>query len=227
MQALIEANGLSAAFDGQNALENVNFCVEKGEMLCVLGGSGSGKSTLVRCLQGLLRPSAGEIRFAQGLSHADIGYLPQQDGAPLDFPSSVQQIVRGGLLSRKRVFTWLSRTDKLRVENAMKQTSVFHLAQRRFAELSGGQKQRVLIARALCASNGVLMLDDPAVGLDAGALAEFFQTVRLVHSLGTTVILTTNDADTAARYGSHILQLEAGRVLFDGSARQFNEGRAK
>ncbi|MDO4740782.1 MAG: metal ABC transporter ATP-binding protein [Eubacteriales bacterium] len=220
MSALIEVQGLCASYEGRRVLEDVSFTVEEGQWLCIVGENGCGKSTLIRCLLGVVQPTAGRILYGEGIAPASIGYLPQQSDFRPDFPATVREIVRGGLMSRKRMFVFLSRAEKRRADEAMEALDIMDLAERKFADLSGGQKQRVLLARSLCTANGLLVLDEPATGLDAAAASELFRTVRHIHSLGTTVVLSANDAQTALQYATHMMQLH-GRVLFNGTAQQY------
>ena len=220
MSKLIEVQNLCAAYEGRQVLENVSFSVGEGEWLCLVGENGAGKSTLIRCLLGVVQPTEGVIKYGEGIVPSSIGYLPQQTDCRPDFPSSVREIVRGGLMSRKRAFVWLSRKEKQKADEAMEKLAITDLADRKFADLSGGQKQRVLLARTLCTANGLLILDEPATGLDAAATSELFRTVRHIHSMGTTVILSANDARTAIQYATHMLQLN-GRVVFSGTSQQY------
>lgn len=220
MSTLIDVQNLCASYEGRQVLEDVNFSVRQGQWLCIVGENGGGKSTLIRCLLGVVQPTAGNIVYGDGVAPSSIGYLPQQTDCRPDFPSTVREIVRGGLMSRKRAFVFLSRREKQRADEAMETLGITDLAGRKFADLSGGQKQRVLLARTLCASNGLLILDEPATGLDAAAASELLRTVRHIHSMGTTVILSANDAQTAIQYATHMLQLH-GKVVFSGTSQQY------
>lgn len=220
MAAQIEVQGLCAAYEGRTVLKDVSFSVEQGEWMCIVGENGMGKSTLIRCLLGVVQPTGGKILYGDGVAPSSIGYLPQQTDYRPDFPSTVREIVRGGLMSRKRAFVWLSRAEKKRADQAMETLHIADLAGRRFADLSGGQKQRVLLARTLCASNGLLILDEPVTGLDAAAASELFHTIRLIHSMGATVIMSANDIQTALMHATHILELH-GEVVFNGTCQQY------
>jgi len=221
MNTLIDVNGLCAAYEGRRVLDEVSFAVGQGQWLCIVGENGCGKSTLIRCLLGVVQPTAGSIVYGEGIAPSSIGYLPQQTDCRPDFPSTVREIVRGGLMSKKRAFVFLSRKEKQRADEAMETLGIAELAGRKFTDLSGGQKQRVLLARTLCTASGLLILDEPATGLDAAAASELFRTVRHIHSMGTTVILSANDAHTALQFATHILHLEGGKVVFGGTAQQY------
>ncbi len=227
MGVLIDVKNLWAGFDGRNVLENVSCSVAQGDFLCIVGKSGRGKSTLIRCLLGIVQPTMGEIAFGEGVTPQSIGYLPQQSDLRPDFPSTVREIVRGGLKGKKRAFVWLSKREKQRAEEAMMQLNILDLAERKFADLSGGQRQRVLLARTLCASEGLLVLDEPVTGLDAVAAADLMRTVRYIHAMGATVIFSANDARLAMQYATRILELD-GKVMFNGTAQQYlRSGRAE
>lgn len=221
MITLIDIQDLQAEYEGRRVLDGVNLSVRRGDCLCIVGENGSGKSTLIRCLLGVVQPTGGKIAYGEGILPSSIGYLPQQTDCRPDFPSSVREIVRGGLMSRKKAFVWLNRKEKQRADEAMARLMITDLADRKFADLSGGQKQRVLLARSLCTANELLILDEPATGLDAAAAGEMMRTVRYIHATGTTVIISANDAQTAVQYATHMVHMKDGKVIFSGTAQEY------
>ena len=221
MITLIDIQNLQAEYEGRRVLDGVDLLVRRGDCLCLVGENGSGKSTLIRCLLGVVQPTGGKIVYGDGIMPSSIGYLPQQTDCRPDFPSTVREIVRGGLMSRKRALVWLSRKEKQQADEAMARLRIADLEDRKFADLSGGQKQRVLLARSLCAANGLLILDEPTTGLDAAAAGEMLRTVRYIHATGTTVILSANDAHTAIQFATHMVHMKDGKVVFNGTAQEY------
>lgn len=218
--AILSVQNLCASYEGRRVLTDISFEVNRGDYLCIVGESGVGKSTLMRCLMGMTKPDAGSVAYGEGVRPSLIGYLPQQGDYRPDFPSSVKEIVRSGLIGRKRAFIWFGAGEKEKVRKAMEQLGIWDLRDRRYCDLSGGQKQRALLARTLVATDSLMALDEPATGLDAVATSELFETVRQIHESGVTVVMSANDAKVALLYATHILQLR-GRALFFGSAQQY------
>ena len=164
--ALITVSGLSLGYDGHSIADNLNFTVESGDYLCVVGENGSGKTTLMKTLLGLTEPVAGSITFDGGLSRNQIGYLPQQTLVQRDFPASVREIVLSGCQNRCGMRPFYNKAEKLLAAENMEKMGIEDLADTCYRNLSGGQQQRVLLARALCAAQKVLLLDEPVSGLD-------------------------------------------------------------
>lgn len=225
MGTVIDVQNLCVSFDGRTVLDDVSLSIAKGDFLCIVGKSGRGKSTLIRYLLGQISPQSGQICFGEGISPQSIGYLPQQSERPA-FPASVREIVQGGIKGKKRFLAWLTRAERLRAEEAMMRMDVLDIADRKFADLSGGQRQRVLLARTLCACEGLLVLDEPVTGLDAVAAGDLLRMLRYIHATGATVVLSANDARVAMQCATRILELD-GKVLFNGTVQQYlRTGRA-
>ena len=157
---------VTLAYDGRVVLDSINLEISKGDYLSIIGENGTGKSTFVKALLGLIRLSKGEIIFGEGLERDQIGYLPQQTVVQKDFPASVYEIVLSGCINRKGLFPFYTKEDRRRADEALKKINAYSLRKESFRELSGGQQQRVLIARALCATGQVLLLDEPTAALD-------------------------------------------------------------
>lgn len=232
---LLSCRDLTMTYDGAAAVEHVSFDVEAGDVLCIVGENGSGKSTLLKGLLGLLPVKEGEVLYQNGLRRDRAGYLPQQTPVQRDFPASVWEVVLSGCLSRKRRGPFYSAHDRARAESALDRLSIGDLRRRPYRELSGGQQQRVLLARALCATERLLLLDEPVTGLDPVVTAEFYGLIgRLNREDGVAVVMVSHDIKSAAGISTKILHL-AKSVLFFGSAeayrasetgRFFLEGRA-
>ena len=206
---LIVCRDVSLGYEGRSVLTGLNLTISKGDYLCVVGDNGSGKSTLMRGLLGLLQPQSGVIEHAQTLRHGAIGYLPQQSEIQRDFPASVREVVLSGNLMREgfRLGFGYGRAAKARAEDAMRRLDILPLRDRSYNTLSGGQQQRVLLARALCASDEMLILDEPVTGLDPDATREMYACVRALHADGCAILAVTHDIEAALDEAAHILCL--------------------
>lgn len=211
---LLTINNLALAYDGQRLIDGLCFTVSAGDYLCIVGENGSGKSTLLRGLLGLMTPAAGEITRADALSRGEIGYLPQQTKLQRDFPASVEEVVRSGCLNRRGRRLFAGAHERETVERNLARLGIADLRRRPYAELSGGQQQRVLLARALCASGTLLLLDEPVAGLDPLVSAELYRLIDGLRADGLTVIMVTHDLVPALASASHILHLGHGQHWF-------------
>ena len=221
--AILTAKDLSFAYDGKTVLEGVNFSLSAGDYLCVVGENGSGKSTLIKGLLGLKAPDGGSIVFGEGLKAAEIGYLPQQTQLQRDFPASVREVVLSGCLNSLGHRLHYNAEDRARADMNMERMGIEDLKERSYQDLSGGQQQRVLLARALCATKKLLLLDEPVTGLDPIATGEMYNLIKLVNLCDNiTVIMVSHDIHAAARYATHILHL-GQKQLFFGTSAQYRE----
>ena len=209
-------NNLSLGYDGIVVSEGINFQVNKGDYLCIVGENGSGKSTLMKTLLGLQKPLSGEVILSGGLSRAQIGYLPQQTPAQRDFPASVREIVRSGFLNQMKHRPFYTAAEKNAAQQAMEKLGILPLQNRCYRELSGGQQQRVLLARALCAAQKLLILDEPTTGLDPVASEELYQVLQHLNCTESiTIIMVTHDVERAVYYAKHILHLGQKTYTYD------------
>ncbi|MCR5182742.1 MAG: metal ABC transporter ATP-binding protein [Clostridia bacterium] len=211
--ALITVRDLSLGYDAHSIVEGLNFTVNEGDYLCIVGENGSGKTTLMKTLIHLQEPLRGSILTGDGLKKNDIGYLPQQTVVQKDFPASVREIVLSGCQGHSRFRPFYNREEKLLADENMQRMGISELAERCYRELSGGQQQRVLLARALCATGKVLLLDEPVSGLDPKVTAEMYELISGLNREGKTVIMISHDLSAALRYATHILHIGA-RVFF-------------
>ena len=210
---LIDCNNLRMGYEGNVVFDSVTFQVNEGDYLCIVGENGSGKSTLMKVLLGLLNPLSGSISYASGLKRNCIGYLPQQNNIQNDFPSSVYEVVLSGTLNQSRLPFYTAKQKKTALEN-MERIGISNLRSKSFQELSGGQKQRVLLARALCATTSLLILDEPLTGLDPLASQDFYDLVSRLNRGGITVIMVSHDITSAVNHANHILHLGDGDYFF-------------
>lgn len=211
---------LSLGYDGREILHNLSFEVNAGDYLCIVGENGSGKSTLMRTILGLQSPISGKVITGDGLAPNEIGYLPQQTVVQRDFPASVLEIVLSGCQSRCGLRPFYNKAEKQLAMDNIKKMSLGPLINRCYRELSGGQQQRVLLARALCATKKILLLDEPVSGLDPKVTAEMYHLIEsLNRDDGITVIMISHDIAAAVKYASHILHI--GGTVFFGTKKEY------
>lgn len=212
---------VTLGYEGIAVTENLNFSVSSGDYLCIVGENGVGKSTLIKALLGLLEPMKGKISTGEGLRSDEIGYLPQQTVIQRDFPASVREIVFSGLSGKNGFRPFYSKELKVHAKKQMEKMGISHLEKRCYRELSGGQQQRVLLARALCATGKMLLLDEPVGGLDPKAKEEMYELIaKLNKEDKITVIMVSHDISAAVKYASHILHL-GHTPLFFGTKQEY------
>ena len=213
---IFECKDVTLGYENKVVAKNLNFKIDQGDYLCVVGENGTGKSTLIKTLLGLIKPLNGEvIANVQGKNHKGVGYLPQQTQAQKDFPASVWEVVLSGVLNNDHRCPFYNKKDKAEAEKNMEKLNILDLKKRCYRELSGGQQQRVLLARALCATDSVLILDEPATGLDPAASMEFYETIKdLNKKENVTIIMVSHDIKNALNYATHILHLEQENDFF-------------
>ncbi|MBR0148762.1 MAG: metal ABC transporter ATP-binding protein [Lachnospiraceae bacterium] len=217
--ALITVQNLSLGYDSHVIVKDLNFSVSAGDYLCIVGENGSGKTTLMKTLLRLREPVGGQIVIGDGLKETEIGYLPQQTIVQKDFPASVKEIVLSGCLGRCGLRPFYSREDKRLARENMERMGISSLSSRSYRDLSGGQQQRVLLARALCATGKVLLLDEPVAGLDPMVTVEMYDLIEQLNKEGITVIMISHDVAAALRYASHILHI--GDTVFFGTKEEY------
>ena len=213
---IFECKDVTLGYENKVVAKNLNFKIDQGDYLCVVGENGTGKSTLIKTLLGLIKPLNGEvIANVQGKNHKGVGYLPQQTQAQKDFPASVWEVVLSGVLNNDHRCPFYNKKDKAEAEKNMEKLNILDLKKRCYRELSGGQQQRVLLARALCATDSVLILDEPVTGLDPAASMELYETRKdLNKKENVTIIMVSHDIKNALNYATHILHLEQEKDFF-------------
>jgi len=219
--AQLSCNNLSLGYDGKVILKGLNFTVNKGDYLCIVGENGSGKSTLMRTILNLQSPISGNVTMGDGLTPRKIGYLPQQTAIQKDFPASVSEIVLSGCLNSMGLRPFYNKKEKNRAKENMKKMGVEHLAKKCYRELSGGQQQRVLLARALCATGSMLVLDEPVASLDPKVTISMYTLIKNLNKEGITIIMISHDVNAAVKYADHILHI--GEKFFFGSPKEYLE----
>ncbi len=224
--ALIQCDGISIAYEGQTVVKDLSFQIGQGDYLCIVGENGSGKSTLVKSLLGLKQPFQGEIMLGDGLKQNEIGYLPQQTVVQRDFPASVYEVVLSGRLNSRGWKPFYSAADKQAARENMELLGIRTMEHQCFRDLSGGQKQRVLLARALCATKKLLLLDEPVTGLDPLVTAEFYQLIERINKESEiAVVMVSHDIESALQYASHILHLQES-ARFWGTTEEYRNSEA-
>lgn len=212
----LSCQNLTLGYEGKAVVSGLSFDVNAGDYLCIVGENGSGKSTLIKTILKLKTPMSGQIMTGDGLLSNEIGYLPQQTAVQKDFPASVLEVVRSGCLNRCGLRPFYNASEKRIAEENMEKLGVTSLAKRCYRELSGGQQQRVLLARALCAARKILLLDEPAAGLDPKVTSELYEVIGRLNDEGITIIIISHDLNASLKYASHILHIGLGAVLFSG-----------
>ena len=212
--AYLTVQNLSVGYESHAVAEGLDFSVGAGDYLCIVGENGSGKSTLMKTLLRLQEPLGGQILYGDGLKQNEVGYLPQKTAVQRDFPASVREIVLSGCQGRCGLRPFYNREEKRLAQEAMERMDIAPLADRCFRELSGGQQQRVLLARALCATRKLLLLDEPVAGLDPKATAEMYALIAELNREGIAICMVSHDV-AAVQYASHILHV--GDTVFFGT----------
>lgn len=219
--SLLVCKDLAFSYDGNEILSGINFQVDSGDYLCIVGQNGAGKSTLVKGLLNLKKPSSGTIEVGEGLQPNEIGCLPQQTQAQKNFPASVNEVVLSGCLNSKGMKPFYSKKDKRDVMEKLNMLGIGDLKDTCYHNLSGGQQQRVLLARALCATKKLVLLDEPVTGLDPLIAAEMYRLIEILNKeRGITVIMVSHDIREAVKHADHILHLGNGQLFF-GKTRDY------
>jgi len=217
---------LSIGYNGVAILDDLNFSIEGGSYLCVIGENGTGKSTLLKTISNLQKPIYGEIIFSD--SRREIGYLPQQTAVQYDFPATVGEIVATGALSKGQWYRpFYSKQEKELISWALDKTNITDIKDKCFRVLSGGQQRRVLLARALVAAKNIIILDEPTAGLDPEATKDFYQLLEKINQdENVTIIMVTHDIESAVKYATHILHLQTEEYFF-GTTRDYTQFQIK
>ncbi len=220
---LINVENLSFTYDGKLALEDLNFNIELGDYLCIVGENGAGKSTLIKGLLNLKQATKGKITMENGLKPFEIGYLPQQTQVQNDFPATVYEIVLSGCLNKLKWKPFYTKNEKALANEKMEKLGITELKKRCFSELSGGQKQRVLLARALCATIKILLLDEPSAGLDPVVTESLYSLINEINKeQNLTIVMVSHDIESVIKYSNKVLHLQ-NKQLFFGSTKEYLE----
>lgn len=220
--ALIKCDKLECGYEGKAVTAPISLSVERGDYLCIVGENGAGKSTLMKTLLGLQLPIAGKLEIGDGLKKKEIGYLPQQTQIQRDFPASVWEIVLSGFQGSCGLRPFYNKAEKAGAEKNIEKMGITHLKNKCYRELSGGQQQRVLLARALCATKKLLLLDEPVAGLDPKVTLEMYKLISKINKEEKiTIIMISHDINAAYQYATHILYV--GDKIFFGKKDEYVE----
>lgn len=215
----ISCKKVSVSYENRIAVDNVSFDVFSGDYIAIVGENGSGKSTLIKALLGLVKPLSGDISLENGIKQTEIGYLPQQTIIQRDFPASVFEVVLSGCLNSKGIKPFYSKKDKARALESLKRLNIEELRHKSYRDLSGGQQQRVLLARALCAADKILIMDEPVTGLDPVITAEFYDLAgKLNREDNITIIMVSHDVKSALEHSDKILHMGIKALFFGNTA---------
>lgn len=211
---LISFENLSLRYGNRVLFKDLNFSIYEGDYFCIAGENGSGKTTLMNAILGMKEPAEGKITISKDLKNG-IGYLPQQKTAQKDFPASVYEVVISGFQKKRGFRPFYNNKEKEIADKNMKRLGILDIKKQCFSELSGGQQQRVLISRALCATDKIILLDEPVTGLDKETTEEMYKIINELNDEGVTIVMISHDASATIRYASRVLHL--GSKVFVGT----------
>ena len=220
---LIQTKNLNFSYPTKKeTLKNINLKVEKGSFTCIVGENGSGKSTLIKCILGLNKGYTGEI-----IKTEYIGYLPQKSEIQSNFPATIEEVVLSGTISNNLRSIFYKKEDKLKAKEVMEKLNIYDIRKKCFSNLSGGQQQRVLIARALCASKEIIVLDEPTNGLDPSIAKQIYELLNELKKENVTILMVSHDIDRALKYADTVIELKNGEISFNGKASSYKNGGAR
>ena len=221
---LIEIKNLSFSYPSRkDTLKNINIKIKQGTFNVIVGQNGSGKSTLIKCILGLNTGYIGEI-----IKENHIGYLPQKSEIQSNFPATIEEVVLSGTIVNNIRSIFYKKEDKENAKQVMQKLEIYDIRKKCFADLSGGQQQRVLIARALCATQKIIILDEPTNGLDPSIAKQIYELLdKLKKEDDLTIVMVSHDIDRALDYADNVIEIENGKVVFEGNHQNFKSGGAK
>lgn len=220
--SIFECKKLTVGYGDKVVCKDINFAVEKGQYVCIMGENGSGKSTLVKTILGLQKNLSGKVTFDKNFKRNRVGYLPQQNDLQKDFPATVNEIVLSGFLNSMGLRPYYKKSEKDKAKEVMDYLGIEDFGKRSFRELSGGQQQRVLLARALCATDEILFLDEPTNALDSRSINRFYKLLKDLNDAGMTIVMVSHNVDKVLEYSSHIVYLK-NTMLFAGTKSDFEK----
>lgn len=206
--AQLRCENISVGYEDGIVVSDVSFELNRGDYVCIVGENGAGKSSLLKGILGLARIQSGRIEYGDGISRADVGYLPQQKDYQKNFPATVKEVVMSGFLNKMGLRPYYNKAEKAKAMEILKDFGMADYVKASFGSLSGGQKQRVLLARALCATDKLLLLDEPTTGLDPVATEELYELLkRLNREKKTTILMVSHDLNKAVSDAGLILHV--------------------
>ena len=211
---IININNLSLGYNNIPVIQNLNVKINDGDFVCIVGSNGAGKSTLIKGILGLLKPISGSIEL-NNIKKNFIGYMPQETKVDSNFPASVYEIVLSGTLNKVGLKPSYSKELKKIADDNLKLLDIYSLKDKFFNELSGGQRQRVLLARRLCSTSKILILDEPSNNLDYNSKKNLYKILQYLNKeKNMTIIMVTHDLDHNNLIGNKILSLQKGNYFY-------------
>lgn len=211
---IININNLTLGYNNIPVIQNLNVKINDGDFVCIVGNNGAGKSTLIKGILGLLKPISGSIEL-NNIRKNFIGYMPQETKVDSNFPASVYEIVLSGTLNKVGLKPSYSKELKKIADDNLKLLDIYSLKDKCFNELSGGQRQRVLLARSLCSTSKILILDEPSNNLDYNSKKNLYKILQYLNKeKKMTIIMVTHDLDHNNLIGNKILSLQKGNYFY-------------
>ena len=206
--AQLRCENISVGYEDGIVVSDVSFELNRGDYVCIVGENGAGKSSLLKGILGLAKIQGGKLEYGDGMSRADVGYLPQQKDYQKNFPATVKEVVMSGFLNKMGLRPYYNRAEKAKAMEILSDCGMADYVRASFGSLSGGQKQRVLLARAMCATDKLLLLDEPTTGLDPVATEELYELLkRLNREKKTTILMVSHDLNKAVSDAGLILHV--------------------
>lgn len=221
---ILECKKLSIGYNEKAICKDINFEVNSGDCLCIIGENGSGKSTLLKTILGLNKQISGKVIYEKTFNKKNIGYLPQQSEFQKDFPATVKEVIMSGFVNKMGFRPFYNKIEKQKANEIINFLGINDYQKKSYRDLSGGQQQRVLLARALCATDNFLVLDEPTNGLDARAIKKFYDLIFTLNQKGMTIIMISHDIEKVLNCASHILYLK-DTLVFYGSKEEFIQSK--
>ncbi|MGM9550888.1 MAG: metal ABC transporter ATP-binding protein [Clostridia bacterium] len=218
---ILTAKNVTINYGNVTAVDNATFHVNEGDYFCIAGCNGSGKSTLLKGIIGLVPIKKGHLHIH--FPKEQISYLSQTNKADRDFPATVWEIILSGTQKPGKRLPFYSKYDKLKAEESMVKLGMDKFKNTRIGNLSGGQQQRVLLARALCKSPRIMLLDEPFAGLDSSISEELYSLYHDLNKQGVTIIMASHDYQAIGKFATRVMLMNNSQVNFVGDVSEWRD----